>query len=70
LYPDARRYDLLLSDQYQRLLLRPSLKEEYQARGYIVVSMDTNPRRTEDGIEILPWKVFLDRLWANEIINI
>jgi len=35
-----------------------------------VVSMDTNPRRTEDGIEILPWQVFLDRLWADEIINI
>ena len=46
-----------------------AFKEEYQARSYIVVSMDTNPRRTQDGIEILPWKVFLDRLWANEIIN-
>jgi len=47
-----------------------AFKEEYQARSYIVVSMDTNPRRTEDDIEILPWQVFLDRLWADEIINI
>jgi len=46
-----------------------AFKEEYQARSYIVVSMDTNPRKTEDGIEILPWQVFLDRLWANEIIK-
>jgi predicted AAA+ superfamily ATPase len=46
-----------------------AFKEEYQARSYIVVSMDTNARRTEDGIEILPWHIFLDRLWANEIIN-
>ncbi len=46
-----------------------AFKEEYHARSYIVVSMDTNPRRTEDGIEIMPWHVFLDRLWANEIIN-
>ena len=46
-----------------------AFKEEYQARGYIVVSMDANPRRTQDRIEILPWKVFLDRLWADEIIN-
>jgi predicted AAA+ superfamily ATPase len=46
-----------------------AFKEEHQARNYIVVSMDTNPRITEDGIEILPWQVFLDRLWANEIIN-
>jgi predicted AAA+ superfamily ATPase len=46
-----------------------AFKEEYHSHIYIVVSMDTNPRRTEDGIEILPWHVFLDRLWANEIIN-
>jgi len=46
-----------------------AFKEEYQSRSYIVVSMDTNPRRTEDGIEILPWQIFLDRLWADEIIN-
>jgi hypothetical protein len=31
--------------------------------------MDTNPRKTEDGIEILPWQVFLDRLWAGNIIK-
>jgi predicted AAA+ superfamily ATPase len=46
-----------------------AFKEEYQARSYIVVSLDTHPRRTEDGIEILPWKVFLDRLWGNEILG-
>ena len=46
-----------------------AFKEEYQVRSNIVVSMDTNPRRTEDGIEILPWQVFLDRLWDNEITN-
>jgi predicted AAA+ superfamily ATPase len=46
-----------------------AFKQEYHAHSYIVVSMDTNPRRTEDGVEILPWHVFLDRLWANEIIN-
>jgi predicted AAA+ superfamily ATPase len=28
IYPDAKRYDLLLSDQYQRLLLQPSLIRE------------------------------------------
>jgi hypothetical protein len=31
--------------------------------------MNTNPRKAEDGIDILPWQVFLDRLWAGEIIN-
>lgn len=46
-----------------------AFKEEYHARSCIVVSMDTSPRRTEGGIEILPWHVFLDRLWDNEIIG-
>ena len=34
IYPDAKRYDLLLSDQYQRLLLHPGLiREECSAIG-------------------------------------
>jgi len=37
--------------------------EEYTARHYIVVSMDPKPRKTSDGIVILPWHAFLDRLW-------
>jgi predicted AAA+ superfamily ATPase len=40
-----------------------AFKEEYTARRYIVVSMDPKPRKTTDGIDILPWEVFLDRLW-------
>jgi hypothetical protein len=39
-----------------------AFQQEYQARSYILVSMDTNARRTEDGVEILPWHFFLDRL--------
>ena len=46
-----------------------AFKEEYHAGSYIVVSMETTPRRTEDGIEILPWQILLDRLWNNEIIG-
>jgi predicted AAA+ superfamily ATPase len=46
-----------------------AFKDEYRARANIVASMDTNPRKTEDGIDILPWKVFLDRLWAGNIIK-
>ena len=42
-------------------------KEEYSARRSIVVSLDAKPRMTEDGIEILPWQIFLERLWAGEI---
>jgi uncharacterized protein len=44
-------------------------KEEYRVKRGILVSKDSKPRQTEDGIEILPWKVFLERLWSGEIIS-
>ena len=45
-----------------------AFKEEHQARRYIVVSTDPRPRKTEDGIDILPWRDFLDQLWAGNLI--
>ena len=41
--------------------------EEHRPRGAIVVSHDPAPRRAGD-IDVLPWKVFLDRLWGNDLI--
>ncbi len=41
--------------------------EEYEVKKLILVSNDPLPRLV-DGIEILPWKVFLERLWKDEII--
>ena len=41
--------------------------EEHSPRGAIVVSNDPAPRRAGD-IDVLPWKVFLDRLWGNDLI--
>jgi len=43
--------------------------EEIAAQRRIVVSLDPAPRRTDDGIEILPWKMFLDELWDDRIIK-
>ena len=34
----------------------------------LVVSLDPRPRRTEDGIEILPARTFAERLWADDLI--
>ncbi|MCP5047418.1 MAG: ATP-binding protein [bacterium] len=45
-----------------------AFKNDYSADA-ILVSRDPNPRKTHDGILILPWNIFLDRLWANQIIN-
>lgn len=45
-----------------------AFSEEYPAARRIVVSLDAAPRQV-DGIEILPWKLFLEKLWAGEIIR-
>ncbi len=45
-----------------------ALKEEGLLRRFMVVSLDTEPRRTSDEIEILPWALFLDRLWSGDIV--
>lgn len=47
--------------------------EEHPATKAIVVSQDVNPRELkvndELTISILPWKLFLEKLWREEIIN-
>jgi uncharacterized protein len=40
-----------------------ALREEGLLERYLVVSLERLPR-THEGIEILPWQLFLDRLWA------
>ncbi len=45
-----------------------AFNEDYSTGKSIVVSLDKEPRKTEGGIEIIPWKVFLDKLWNGEII--
>ena len=45
-----------------------AFKEEHKSK-YILVSLDPKPRKTNDGILILPWRDFLNNLWANKIIT-
>jgi predicted AAA+ superfamily ATPase len=42
-----------------------ALAEEKQLKRYLVVSLEKTPR-TVNNIEILPWQLFLDRLWESE----
>jgi predicted AAA+ superfamily ATPase len=42
-------------------------KEEQKSRRHLLVCRAPRARRTEDGIDILPWQVFLKRLWNDEI---
>jgi len=41
--------------------------EEYSVKKLIVVSSDPTERKIGD-ITVMPWKIFLDRLWAGEIL--
>ena len=45
-----------------------AFKEEFNMGQYLVVSREAGPRRTSDGILILPWRDFLDRLWSGAIV--
>ena len=45
-----------------------AFKQEHTVRRSILVSLDPNPRKTEDQIEILPWQTFLEQLWGGKVI--
>ena len=45
-----------------------ALKEEGLFSRYILVCNEDYAHTTEDGIEIVPWRQFLDELWAGKII--
>ncbi len=44
-----------------------AFKEEFRPKRAILVSMDPKPRRTDDGVEILPVNHFLTELWAGHL---
>jgi predicted AAA+ superfamily ATPase len=44
-----------------------ALAEDQRVKRRIIVCLEREPR-TVEGIEILPWRVFLDRLWAGEVV--
>lgn len=44
-----------------------ALRGEWKVRRDVVVSLERAARRTDDGIDILPWRVFVDRLWAGDL---
>jgi uncharacterized protein len=45
-----------------------ALKEEKLQQAYILVSLDPISRKTDDGIQIFPWKIFLKNLWDGKVI--
>ena len=47
--------------------LRSLAQEHPQVGQRLIVCLEPRPRRTEDGIDILPAQTFVDRLWAGEL---
>ena len=45
-----------------------ALGEDIKLQHKIIVSLEKEPRRLEDGIEVLPIETFLRRLWDGEIV--
>lgn len=44
------------------------LREDGPVRKTVVVSMEREPRTVAGDIEILPWRLFLERLWSGEYL--
>jgi len=57
----------LVADKHLRGLR--ALAEEELLRRYLVVSLDPTPRKTADGIEVVPWRELLAALWAGELVG-
>jgi len=49
--------------------LRGIWRDHSRGKRRIAVSLDPRARRTEDGIEILPARVFAERLWADGLLG-
>jgi len=45
-----------------------SFADEYKVKRIILVTNDPYPRQV-DKVSILPWQIFLQKLWAGEIIS-
>ncbi len=43
-----------------------ALMEECSVRRALIVSMEKQPRKLDNSIEVLPWEIFLEMLWAGE----
>jgi predicted AAA+ superfamily ATPase len=46
-----------------------AFEEEYKTDRRLLVTCDPQPRLAQGDIEILPWKIFLEDLWAGKIIH-
>jgi len=43
-----------------------ALMEEHTVEHAVIVSLDKEPRRIDSGIQVLPWQVFLEKIWSGQ----
>jgi hypothetical protein len=54
-----------------RVALTRELSRHWMPLGKrVVVSLDEHPRRTEDGVDVLPARVFAQRLWGGKLTTV
>lgn len=46
-----------------------AFQEEYTTKQAIIVSLDAKPRQLDNGVIVLPWDRFLQKLWSGEIMR-
>jgi predicted AAA+ superfamily ATPase len=44
-----------------------ALRKSHRTRRLLVVSLEREPRRLDDGIEVVPWRAFVERLWDGDL---
>ena len=49
--------------------LREIVKDHPKIKKRILVSLEKRARTTEDGIDILPYPLFVQRLWSGQLIH-
>ncbi|MBI5211015.1 MAG: DUF4143 domain-containing protein [Elusimicrobia bacterium] len=57
------------SERVHESSLRPlaALREDGPVRKRVVVSLEKEPRTLAPGVEVLPWRMFVERLWAGDL---
>jgi predicted AAA+ superfamily ATPase len=44
-----------------------ALREDHRVKRSVVVSLEREPRTAAPGIDVLPWKIFLEQLWSGAL---
>jgi predicted AAA+ superfamily ATPase len=45
-----------------------TLQDDHKVKRSIIVSFESEPKKLDKNIECIPWKMFLEMLWAGEIV--